>query len=267
MECTLVISTYNWPQALDLVLKSVLQQREMPGEVIIADDGSKEETKQLIESYKAVFPVPLMHMWHEDDGFRKTIILNKAFKAAKGEYIIQIDGDIIIHPDFIKDHLKFREKGYYVKGSRGLLTKQLTDKVLKNKQINFSFLHSGIKSRFNVTRLPLASRLLYGKPDNTRKVKGCNFAVWKTDFIAVNGYNNDVKGWGHEDIELAARLVNNGIKQRHLKLAAVCFHIHHELASRKNEADNLQGYYDVVHKKITTCTSGYHQVSNNEENV
>ncbi|MFY7838706.1 MAG: glycosyltransferase family 2 protein [Lacibacter sp.] len=260
MECSLVISTYNWPQALDLVLKSVLRQRVLPGEVIIADDGSAEETKQLIASYQASFPVPLIHMWHKDDGFRKTIILNKAYKAAKGEYIIQIDGDIIIHPDFIKDHLKFSEKGFYIKGSRGLLTKELTENVLKSKRINFSLLQAGIKSRFNITRLPLASRLLYGKPDNTRKVKGCNFAVWKSDFIAVNGYNNDVRGWGHEDIELAARLVNHGVKQRHLKLAAICFHIHHELASRHKEAHNLQSYYDVIHNKVKRCESGYDQV-------
>lgn len=260
MECTLVISTYNWPQALDLVLKSVLRQRVMPGEVIIADDGSKEDTKQLIESYQAVFPVPLNHMWHEDDGFRKTIILNKAYKAAKGEYIIQIDGDIIIHPDFISDHLKFSQKGFYIKGSRGMLSKELTAKALESKKIDFSLLQPGIKSRFNVTRLPFAASLLYGKTDNTRKVKGCNFAVWKSDFIAVNGYNNDVKGWGHEDIELAARLVNHGVKQRHLKLAAVCFHIHHELASRHKEAHNLQSYYDVVHNKVERCENGYDQV-------
>ena len=260
MECSLIISTYNWPLAIDLVLKSVLRQSVMPGEVIIADDGSMDDTKALIQSYQALFPVPLIHLWHADAGFRKTIILNKSYKEAQSDYIIQIDGDIILHPHFIRDHLTYRELGYYIKGSRGRLTKEVTEKILLSKKIDFTLFHPGIKSRFNTTRLPFASKFLYGKGNNSRKVKGCNFAVWKNDFVAVNGYNNDVCGWGHEDIELAARLVNYGVKQRHLKLAAVCFHIHHELVSRNKEADNLQSYFDVINSGTVRCGNGYDQV-------
>ncbi len=260
MECSLVISTYNWPQALDLVLKSVLRQSVLPGEVIIADDGSKEDTRSLIQSYQSTFPVPLIHLWHADEGFRKTIILNKSFKQAKAEYIIQIDGDIILHPHFIKDHLANKERGYFIKGSRGRLTKELTEKILLSKRIDFTLLEPGVKSSINATRFPMASRFLYGKDKNSRNVKGCNFAVWKDDFIAVNGYNNDVSGWGHEDIELAARLINHNIKHRQLKMVAVCFHIHHELVSRKKEANNLQSYYDVVKSGTMRCANGYDQV-------
>ncbi len=104
MKTSLLISTYNWPQALELILKSALNQTEMPDEILIADDGSTEETKELIENFKTKSTVPINHIWHEDKGFRKAIILNRAIAAAIGEYIIQIDGDCIMHRNFVKDH-------------------------------------------------------------------------------------------------------------------------------------------------------------------
>lgn len=106
ISSSLIVSTYNWPEALDLVLLSILNQTVFPIEVIIADDGSTNKTKELIEKYQKIFPVKLMHVWHEDDGFRKTIILNEAYRIAQGDYIIQIDGDIILNKYFIEDHLK-----------------------------------------------------------------------------------------------------------------------------------------------------------------
>lgn len=232
----------------------------MPGEVLIADDGSRHDTIELIRSFQLNFPVPLKHFWQHDDGFRKTIILNKTFKAANSNYIIQIDGDIVLHPHFIRDHLTHRERGYFIKGSRGRLTKELTEKVMKSGTISFSSLQPGVKSSINATYFPLASKLFYGRGDESRNVKGCNFAVWKDDFIAVNGYDNTIAGWGHEDIDLAARLINNHVKRRQLKMAGVCFHLYHQLASRSKEADNLENYYEVVNKKIVRCLNGYDQV-------
>ena len=260
MNCSLVIATYNWPEALDLVLKSVMKQSVMPGEVLIADDGSREDTAVLIRSYQQQFRVPLIHMWQEDHGFRKTIILNKTYKQAKSEYIIQVDGDIVLHPHFIRDHLLHRSHGYFIKGSRGRLTRELTETALRNKTIRFSPLQPGVKSSINATHFPLASKLFYGKEYVSRNVKGCNFAVWKSDFVAVNGYDNTIAGWGHEDIDLAARLINNHVKRRQLKMAGVCFHLYHELASRSKEADNLERYYGVVEQRIVRCADGYDQV-------
>ena len=103
MKCSLIISTYNWPEALDLVLKSVLRQTTMPSKVIIADDGSKAETRLLVEEYKKIFSVPLIHVWQEDNGFRLATIRNKAISNSNFTYIIQIDGDVILNKNFIKD--------------------------------------------------------------------------------------------------------------------------------------------------------------------
>lgn len=259
-KTTLLISTYNWPEALDLVLMSVKKQTVLPDEVIIADDGSKEETRKLIQKYQENFPVPLIHQWHEDNGFRKTIILNKSIKEAKGDYIIQVDGDIILHRRFVEDHIKYAEKGFFVKGSRGRLTEEKSQKVLSAKNITFSSLEPGIKSTINATRFPLFAPLFFGNANSSRNIKGCNFAFWRTDAVAVNGYNNDISGWGHEDIEFPARMINLGIKKKQLKMVAVCFHIYHKIVSRKSEADNLSVYYNVVENKIVRCKNGIDQV-------
>lgn len=259
-QASLLISTYNWKEALDIVLRSVVKQSVMPGEVIVADDGSKLDTAQLIEQYKREFPTTLLHEWHDDKGFRKSVVLNRAIKKATGDYIIQIDGDIILHTDFIKDHCYHAAPGYFIKGSRGRLTKRKSEMVLHTKQIDIASWEKGVMSRINATHLPLLAPLLYGDPHNTRNVKGCNMAYWRSDAIAVNGYNNSIAGWGHEDIEFAARLANSGIKRRQLKLAAVCYHIHHNLASRSSEEDNLKAYEEVVAKKIAWCDNGIEQV-------
>ena len=132
-KCSLIIATYNWPEALNLCLLSIRKQRVLPNEIIIADDGSTEETRQLIDKIKQDYPVPITHLWQEDKGFRKTIILNKCFAKVQYEYIIQIDGDVFLHPDFISDHLKAARPNYLLQGSRVMLSdaysKELIEKV------------------------------------------------------------------------------------------------------------------------------------------
>lgn len=260
MKTSLIIATYNWPLALDLVLRSVMNQSVYPEEVLIADDGSKEETAQMISSYQKIFPIPLHHIWHEDNGFRKTIILNKTYKCSIGDYIVQIDGDIILHKEFIKDHIRNSKKGFFIKGSRGRLDKNLTEEVLKSRRVKFCSIERGMKSQINATRLPILSRFFYRDDFKSRNVKGCNFALWKEDFIAINGYDNSISGWGHEDIDIAARLINIGVRRRQLKMSAVCYHLHHEIQARNKEAENLEHYYKVVREKTTTCKDGYSQI-------
>ncbi len=260
VKISLLISTYNWPEALDLVFTSVLFQSMPPSEIIIADDGSTEETVEVIKKWQKTLTIPIVHEWHEDKGFRKTIILNRAIKKCTGEYLIQIDGDIILHKHFIRDHINNAEPGYFIRGSRGRLTKEKSNKVLITKNVEIFPLTPHIKSRFNVMHLPMLSRFMYGNPIDSRTVKGCNFAFWKKDFLSVNGFNNKVIGWGHEDIEIAARLVNHGIKQRRLKFAAVCYHIHHDILPRTNEQENLKIYFSMLEKGIAWCENGYYQV-------
>lgn len=257
---SLVISTYNWPDALELVLKSVLNQTIAPNEILIADDGSGEATKNVIETFQQQTTIPVKHYWHEDNGFRKTIIMNKAIGEATGNYIIQIDGDIILHPQFIADHLQDAVEGFYIKGSRSMLTAERTAKIMQTKNIAIHPSSSGVGSKINATHFPLLAFLFRGDHFRSNNLRGCNFSFWKKDFVAVNGYNNDLEGWGHEDIELAARLTNLGVKQRQLKLKAICFHLYHKINARDNEDLNYKKYLKAVSDNTIACKSGIRNI-------
>ena len=256
----LLISTYNWPEALELVLKSILQQSRMPNEVVIADDGSTETTRKLIERYQRKFPIPIKHIWHEDLGFRKSLILNKAVKAVTSEYIVEIDGDIVIHQNFVSDHLKSAEKGYFVQGSRAMLNERKTRQLLSNKNVNLSFFSTGVKNRFNALRLPILKKIFELGFSDPFHIKGCNLAFWKADYVNVNGYYNSFNGWGGEDYEFGARLLHAGIKRKHLKWAALAFHIHHRENCRLNTGTNDVIYKRTRRERLSYASNGFAEV-------
>lgn len=256
----ILISTYNWPQALEIIFTSILAQTILPDEILIADDGSGEETRELIDRYRAHFTVPVKHAWHEDKGFRKSIVLNKAVKLSQADYIIEIDGDIILHPHFIEDHIHHARKGYFIQGARTMVSERKTTEVLNSRNAGLNFFSGGIKNRFNAIRFPTLSFLIRINSRNSGNTKGCNLAFWRKDFIAINGYDNSFSGWGSEDNEFAARLINANILKKRLKLAAVCFHLHHKCNSKSQFAINESRYNETLTKKLTFCTNGYAEV-------
>lgn len=256
MISTLIISTYNWPQALDLVLKSIQRQTLHPLEVIIADDGSGEETLNLIAKYKRNFPVPLIHMWHEDLGFRKTIILNKAIAIAKGNYIIQADGDCILHPNFVDDHANAAKEGLYLFGSRVNIQKKHLPYLFKTKQVIFKVFSKGIKKRTRALHITLLAKLYKPSSKFSKKYRGCNTSFYKSDFIAVNGYNENIKGWGREDSELALRFHNYGLKGKRLRYRAIVYHIFHVEKSKDRLLFNNQIEDQTKKNKIVHCNVG-----------
>lgn len=254
---SLIISTYNWPEALKFCLKSVQYQTLLPEEIIVADDGSRDDTRRLINSFVGLLPVPLKHVWHEDAGFRKTQILNNAIRVASGEYLIQIDGDVILNKHFIEDHLLNAEYGTFVRGTRAMLTPKKTEEIFHSGNISLSPWDSGVKNRNNAIRFFVLRSLGTRKEMSSRSVRGSNLAFWKSDFIKVNGYNNDLIGWGHEDEELAARFINNGIEKKIVKLSAVQYHLHHAQRSRQNESWQNSIVQKTVAEKILRCINGY----------
>ncbi|MFD0763433.1 glycosyltransferase family 2 protein [Mucilaginibacter lutimaris] len=256
----LLISTYNWPDALELVFLSVLRQTEMPDEILIADDGSREETRELIDSYREKFNIPVKHAWHEDKGFRKSEVLNMAVKLAEADYIIEIDGDIILDRRFIADHVKQAAKGFFVQGSRAMINEPKTNELLKNKDVNLNPLSKGLYTRFNSYRIPSLAKFYDTKPLDPFNVKGCNLAFWRKDYIKVNGYYNDFEGWGWEDYEFAARLINSGVYKKRVKMVAIMYHLFHKQTSRSSYFSNEVIYRRTVAEKLTYCDSGYAEV-------
>lgn|SRR5688572_30554972 len=256
----ILISTYNWPRALELIFESILQQTQLPDEILIADDGSGLETEMLISKYTKIFNMPVKHAWHEDQGFRKGIILNKAVKLSTSDYIIEIDGDILLHPRFIEDHVRNAQRGHFVQGARTMIGEDATVRILQTGNANLGFFSRGIKNRFNAVRLPGLSSLIKANPYSSDNIKACNLAFWREDFITINGYNNLFFGWGSEDCEFAARLINAGVLKRRLKLAAICFHLHHKYHSKSQFTVNEQRYSKTKINKLVFCPDGYAEV-------
>ena len=258
-SCSLVTPTYNWPEALELLLLSVLNQTHLPNEVIIADDGSKEETKLLIEKFQKKFPIPLVHIWHEDVKNRKPRIMNKAIAAAKFDYIVEIDGDIIMNKYFIEDHLKNAEKGFYLFGSRVNIQKNILEQLFKTKNIDFNVFSKGIKKRLRTIRFPFLMN--FAKPHLTRskKLRGCNMSFWREDFIKINGFNENLVGWGIDDSEMIQRLHNIGIQGKRLKYAGIAFHIYHPEQSKSHIEINNEIERLTTENKITYIEKGVDQ--------
>jgi glycosyltransferase involved in cell wall biosynthesis len=259
IKCSLVTPTYNWPESLELLLLSIKNQTVLPDEVIIADDGSKEETKNLIATFQKNFPVPLHHIWHPDNGNQKPKIMNKAIATAKYDYIIEVDGDIIMQKDFVKDHLNNIQKGLYLFGSRVNLKQSILKRIFEKKIINFNFFAKGIKNRTRTIRLPFFMRFEKNHTTRSRKLRGCNMSFWKGDFIKINGFNEALVGWGIDDSEMTQRLHNIGIEGKRLKQCAITYHIYHQEQSKKDYGINDAIEKETTKKKLTFIEKGINQ--------
>ncbi len=259
LKCSLVTPTYNWPEALELLLLSIKQQVVLPDEVIIADDGSKSETKALIDKFSADFPVPIVHIWHEDKGNRKPRIMNKAIASAQFPYIVEIDGDIIMHKNFIKDHLKFATKGHYLYGSRVNIQQSQLEELFSQQQTNFNYFSKGIKKRGRTIHLPFLTQFYKPVSERSRKLRGCNMSFWREDFVKVNGFNESLVGWGIDDSEMIQRLHNIGIKGKRLKFAGIAYHIFHHEQSKSHIEINQAIEDQTTKQKIQRCEVGVDQ--------
>lgn len=253
---SLIISTYNWPEALAKSLESIKKQWLLPNEVIIADDGSREDTKNLIERFQKDFPVPIHHCWIEDKGFRLAKARNEALKLAQYEYILQIDGDIILNKFYVYDHVKFAKKGSFVRGSRVLLTPDASAKVFAGQIKSPNVFMRGVVNFFNGLRVPFLQKLISLKRHSIVGIRGCNMGYWKEDAYLVNGYNEEIEGWGREDSEFVARLVNNGLYKRNLRFGGIQFHIYHKEYDRMllHKNDDILDATVVEHARY--CPNG-----------
>lgn len=262
-KVSLIISTYNSPEYLKLCLKSVFSQVELPDEIIIADDGSKEAVMQEIDEFVKSSPVPVQHVWQPDEGFQLSKIRNKAISRATGEYILQIDGDMILHPYFIKDHITNARKGYYVRVSRCYIEQDYSKQLLSTQTFSYKDLPAHLSSRYKSLRIPLLTKMLkYVLARNKKKILGGNMAYWREDALRINGYNEDFVGWGREDNDFAIRLNNIGTKKMRLKFSAIAYHIHHKSASRDNLSENDKLLKEVMTTGKKWTDNGITKVAN-----
>ena len=243
---SLIVTTYNREDALAAVLRSLARQSDADFEVVVADDGSDAATARLIESWRLRLSQPLTHVWHEDRGFRAAEIRNRAILAARGTYCIFLDGDCIVRPDFVSVHRRLAAPGWFVTGNRILLSRSLTERVLRDGLVPEDWsvmrwvgerLRGGINRFAALIRLPLGP-LRRLRASAWQGARSCNLAVWRSDLDRVDGFDADYSGWGKEDSDIIARLLHAGVRRKDGVFATGVLHLWHAEADRSRLDEN-----------------------------
>ena len=253
---TLIVTTFNWPAALDLTLKSIARQTVAPDEVIVADDGSGPETAQVVERWKGRIAASVQHLWQPHEGFRLARSRNRAIAAATGDYLIIVDGDMVLHRHFVADHLNAARPGSFIQGVRLLTEAETAERMLREGSLDLHVFSRGVRRRRHAVRSLALSRLLFWKREGQSAIRGCNQAYWKSDLLSVNGFNEAFVGWGREDNEIAARLYNVGICRRNLKFQALAIHLHHPPRQPHGVNPNDVILHQAIERREIWCRQG-----------
>ncbi len=242
MKIGVIISTYNNPTYLEKALWSYENQTLMADEIIIADDGSRDDTRALIENFTKFLPIK--HVWHADNGFQKSQILNKAIIASTADYLIFTDQDCIAREDFIATHAKFAERGYFLSGGYFKLCMEISQKIQRHDITSgdcFSLkwlLENQQPFSFSCTKLlrnkEFAAFMNFITPTRA-SWNGMNSSGWREDILKVNGFNEEMH-YGGQDRELGERLINLGIKSKQIRYSAVCLHLDHKRPYKTKES-------------------------------
>lgn len=266
---SLVISTYNRPDALAAVVEACFSQSDQNFDIIIADDGSTASTAQCVAALKARSPVPMQHVWQADDGFRLAMARNRGTLAARGDYLVFLDGDCIPQRDFIAQHRKLAQRGYMVTGSRVLLSEAFTARVLA-EHIDLPGASGAAKFGYRLHgHMNKVLQLLFRLPDigrakhrfSWRRIKGCNLGMWRSDLEKINGFDEGFKGWGHEDSDLVVRMFNAGVNRKDGAFATEVFHLWHREAQRDQASSNRHLVLERAANKTYLASEGLHSSS------
>lgn len=256
---SVVITTYNRSDTLLVVLAALALQTDQNFEVIVADDGSRDVHRDAILLSDVARKLRITHVWHPDVGFTASSIRNRGVAASSGSYIIFLDGDCVPEVDFISRHKALAEPGFFVNGSRVLLSEALTLRVLTRSESIWgrsAFYWTRHRMQGNASKLTGLLRL----PDGAFRVKrqfswkgirSCNLGTWKKDFECVDGFDESFVGWGHEDADFVLRLHNSGVARKNGYCATEVFHLWHAEASRNEESRNAKL---VKERSLTTVT-------------
>lgn len=254
MVPSLIINTYDRPDALTKVFEGVSNQTVAPKEIIVADDGSANPTAELIKKWQSKFGVPVRHVWQPHRGFRRTVILNKAVREARSEYVVFLDGDCVPERRFIEDHERLAEPGMWVQGRRCFVREGFVESFdPRTTSVRRWLLLGRIGGGIKGIRLPIP----YCKRDQKhRGILGCNMGFWRRDLYAVNGFDEAFVGWGAEDSELGSRLYHLGCQRKFVRFQAIVFHLDHPPLPRDRFAKNSGRLAETIRARKIRCERG-----------
>jgi glycosyltransferase involved in cell wall biosynthesis len=260
MRTCLVVATYERPDALERVLASVVAQTQEPSELIVADDGSGPAVAQAVERCTARAPFPVSYVRQEHAGFRAGRVRNLAIARTTCDYVILVDGDMVLHPKFVADHVRAARRGFWTQGVRIPLDVRATRRVLKTgvtpppwgRGVDFG-------RRACALHAPWAGKPLERAVHPLVTVQAGNQGFWRSDLLRVNGFDEELTGWGSEDKELCARLTNVGVRRQTLVFAAIAWHLAHPPVSRAAARANRERWHETVRSGRTRCVHGIDQ--------
>ena len=267
MKLAVIVSTYNRPDTLGKVLDGLFDQTIAPDEILIADDGSDENSRQVVKGYLRRSVLPIKYIWHEDQGFRLAEIRNKAILQSVSDYLVLLDGDCIPNKYFIEDHRNLAQKGCFFQGKRVIVNKKLSPRFTRQDANSFKVLvkhlmTGNVSNGHHFFRIPFKA-IYYGT--NLSGIRGCNMGFFKNDLHAVNGFNQAFFGWGKEDSELVVRLYKYGLRRKEHPFRAICYHLWHEQNERNNLNENERLLVQTIQSGEYYCESGLsHQVTHQE---
>ncbi|MDC0637224.1 MAG: glycosyltransferase family 2 protein [Flavobacteriaceae bacterium] len=267
-EISVVISTYNALPWLKKVLWGYAVQSFQDFELVIADDGSTEDTAQFIQEFAKTVSFDVLHVWQEDNGFQKSQILNKALEACNASYVVMSDGDCIPRKDFLAVHQRYRAPGYFLSGGYFMLpmsTSTIIDQAAIESGLCFTkdwLMANDLKASFKLRKLTsgaFMAKILNAVTPTNASWNGHNASGWKKDLLAINGFDQRMQ-YGGQDRELGERLINLGIKSKQIRYSAICIHLDHP-RGYKNEASiakNRGIRQETRHQKSTWTAYGIH---------
>jgi glycosyltransferase involved in cell wall biosynthesis len=258
MRCCLILTTYERPDALACVLASVARQTRRPDEIVIADDGSGPATHAVVRDFAARSRCAVRHVTQPHEGFRAGRIRNAAIASSDCDYVLLVDGDMLLDPRFVADHVALARAGHYSQGVRIPLDDGATRRQLALPAELPGPLAPGLVGmhRAYALRAPGVAALLRRAANSFVAIKSCNQGFWRRDLVAANGFDESIRGWGSEDKELCARLDNAGLRRQSLVFAAIAYHLAHAPAPRDSADANRARWQQTLRCGRTRCEAG-----------